>query len=252
MVDTDVLSVYVLRQADRALVLSHRLSEWLAHAPELEEDVALANLALDLLGQARVLYAYAAEIEGEGRTEDEFAFERSDRDFRNVLLVEQPNGDFAHTMVRQLLHDAYAIELWSAMRESSDETLAALAEKATKETAYHLRHAATWVVRLGDGTDESRRRTIDALGAMWPFVEELFEVDDVERTLVAAGLAADPAALRAGWDRRIDAVLGEIGLSRPEVAYPASGGRDGRHGEGLSYVIGEMRAVRVEHPGAEW
>lgn len=244
--------VYVLRQADRAMVLSHRLSEWIAHAPEIEEDVALANLALDLLGQARVLYGYAAEVEGRGRTEDDLAFERSDREYRNVLLVEQPNGDFAHTMIRQLLHDAYAIELWSALRSSGDTALAALADKAVKETAYHLRHAATWVVRLGEGTDESRRRTIAAAEAMWPFVEELFEVDDIDRVLVEAAIAADPLALRAGWDRRIDAVLAEIDVPRPEVAYPATGGRHGRHGEGLSYVIAEMRSVRVDHPGAVW
>ena len=243
---------YLLRQADRALVLSHRLSEWVAHAPELEEDVAIANLALDLVGQARVLYAAAAEIEGEGRSEDDLAYTRSDREFRNVLLVEQPNGDFAHCMVRQLLHDAYAIELWSALRESTDPTLAGLAAKAVKETAYHLRHAATWVVRLGDGTDESRRRTVDALDDLWRFVDALFDADEVEDALVAAGVAADPAALRAGWDRRIDAVLTDATLERPEVAHPARGGRDGQHGESRSHVLSEMRSVRVEHPGATW
>ncbi len=250
--DQEALFVYVLRQADRALVLSHRLSEWVAHAPELEEDVALANIALDLLGQARVLYAYAAELEGDGRDEDDLAFTRSDREFRNVLLVEQPSGDFAHAMVRQLLHDAYAIELWSALRSSSDATIAGLAAKAAKETAYHLRHAATWVVRLGDGTDESHRRTVAALDDLWRFVDELFEADDVERSLAAAGVAVDPASLREGWDRRVDAVLSEATLARPEVEYPARGGRDGEHGESLSYLLGEMRSVRVEHPGATW
>ncbi|MEO1061992.1 MAG: 1,2-phenylacetyl-CoA epoxidase subunit PaaC [Actinomycetota bacterium] len=250
--EDEMLLVYVLRQADRALVLSHRLSEWVAHAPELEEDVAIANIALDLLGQARVLYAYAAELEDEGRGEDDLAYTRSDREFRNVLLVEQVNGDFAQAMVRQLLHDAYAIELWSALRSSADPTLAGLAAKAAKETAYHLRHSATWVVRLGDGTDESHRRTVAALDELWRFTDELFEVDEVERTLVASGVAADPAALRTGWDRRIDAVFGEATLSRPEVEYPARGGRDGDHGEALSYLLGEMRSVRVEHPGATW
>ena len=243
---------YLLRQADRALVLSHRLSEWVAHAPELEEDVAIANIALDLVGQARVLYAAAADVEGEGRTEDDLAYTRSDREFRNVLLVEQPNGDFAHCMVRQLLHDAYAIELWSALRDSVDETLAGLAAKAAKETAYHLRHSATWVIRLGDGTDESHRRAAAALDDLWRFVDELFDADEVEHTLVAARVAPDPASLREGWDRRIDAVLAEATLTRPEVEHPARGGRDGEHGESLSYLIGEMRSVRVEHPGATW
>jgi ring-1,2-phenylacetyl-CoA epoxidase subunit PaaC len=243
---------YLLRQADRALVLSHRLSEWVAHAPELEEDVAIANIALDLVGQARVLYAAAAEVEGKGRSEDDLAYTRSDREFRNVLLVEQPNGDFAQAMVRQLLHDAYAIELWSALRSSTDETLAGLAAKASKETAYHLRHSATWVVRLGDGTDESRRRTVAALDELWRFVDELFEADEVEHALVAVGIAVDPSTLREGWDRRIDAVLTEATLARPEVEYAARGGRDGDHGESLSYVLGEMRSVRVEHPGAKW
>lgn len=245
--------VLLLRHADRAMVLCQRLSEWVAHAPELEEDVALANLALDLVGQARVLYTRAGELEGAGRGEDDLAYDRPHQEYRNPLLVEQPNGDFAVTMVRQLLHDAYAMELWSALRSSSDATVAGLAAKAVKETAYHIRHSATWVVRLGDGTTESHRRAQDALDRLWRFTDELFEVDDVDRRLAAAGVAVEPSTLRPGWDRRIDAVLADATLRRPEPArFPATGGWHGHHGEGLSYLLAEMRSVRVEHPGASW
>ena len=248
------LVTYVLRQADRALVLSQRLSQWLTRAHELEEEMALGNLALDLLGQARTLYAYAGEVEGAGRSEDDLAYFRSDREFGNPLLVEQPNGDFALTMVRQLLHDAWAVPYWEAMTASADPTLSALAAKATKETAYHLRHCRSWVVRLGDGTEESHRRTAAAVSRLWRYTGELFEVDEVEEELMAAGVAADPAAIRPRWDAIVDATLAEATLSRPELDDGAqtTGGRRGMHGEDFSYLIGELQVVARAHPGASW
>ncbi len=200
------VTTYVLRQGDRALILAQRLLEEITHAPEIEEDMALSNLALDLIGQARGLYTYAGDLEGptvDGTDRDEnyFAYWREQHEFLNPLLVEQPNGDFAHVIGRQFLHDAYALPLWQALATSSDETLAALAGKAVKETAYHLRHARSWVVRLGDGTDESQTRMQAAIDHLWRFTGELFEHDDVEDGLVAAGVAADPEVLRTEWSR---------------------------------------------------
>src|SRR5919205_2007985 len=198
---------YTLRRADDALILGHRLSEWCGHAPILEEDIALANIALDLIGQARALYAYAAEAEGAGRDEDALAYRRDVTQFRNVLLVEQPNGDFAVTIVRQLLYSAFMDPYWRAMTGSKDHTLAAVAAKAEKETAYHLRHAAEWLIRLGDGTDESRERAQTALDELWMYTGELFEADAIERGLAERGVAVDPAAIRPEWDETVDRVL---------------------------------------------
>ena len=243
---------YLLRHADRALVLGQRLCQWVTHAPELEEEIALANVALDLVGQARVLYAEAGATSGRGWTEDDLAYWRSDRSFFNPLLVEQPNGDFAFTMVRQLLHDAWAAELWGALRTSADPFLAGVAGKVVKETAYHLRHASAWVVRLGDGTDESHRRTVAALDELWRFTGELFEADEVEAALAADGVAPDPASLRGPWLVRIDAVLAEATLARPADGPMRSGGRTGRHGEQLGHLLGELQVVARSHPGATW
>jgi ring-1,2-phenylacetyl-CoA epoxidase subunit PaaC len=246
------LLTYLLRHGDRALVLGQRLSEWLTRAHELEEELALGNLALDLLGQARTLYTYAGAVEGAGRSEDDFAYGRTDREFLNPLLVEQPNGDFAVTMMRQFLHDAWAVPFWQAMTASTDATLAGLAGKAVKETAYHLRHARSWVVRLGDGTDESRARTQAAADRLWRFVDELFEADDVEEALVAAGVAVDPASLRAPWQATFEATFAEATLAVPSTHVSLRGGRNGRHGESLSYLLGELQVVARAHPGASW
>jgi ring-1,2-phenylacetyl-CoA epoxidase subunit PaaC len=248
----DTLLTYVLRQADRALVLAQRLLEEITHAPEIEEDKALANLALDLIGQARALYSYAGEIEGDGHDEDHFAYWREQHEFLNPLLVEQPNGDFAHVIVRQFLHDAFALPYWQAMTRSSDATLAALAGKAEKETAYHLRHSRAWVVRLGDGTPESRARAQAAVDELWRFTGELFECDEVEAALVADGVAADPDELRVAWKRQVDAALDEATLARPGDVVMQRGGRSGRHTEGFSYLLGELQVVARAHPGATW
>ena len=243
---------YVLRQGDRALVLAQRLLEQITHAPEIEEDMALANLALDLIGQARALYSYAGEIEGDGHDEDHFAYWRDQHEFRNPLLVEQPNGDFAHVIVRQFLHDAFALPYWRAMTRSRDETLAALAGKAEKETAYHLRHSRAWVVRLGDGTTESHARAQAAVDELWRYTGELFEHDDVEESLVASGVAADPNALAETWRDEVEGALREATLHVPSDVVMHYGGRIGRHGEGFSYLLGELQVVARAHPGATW
>src|SRR3989440_2240207 len=193
------LVLYVLRRADDALILGHRLSEWCGHAPMLEEDMALANMALDLLGQARELYSYAANVEGKGDDEDKFAYLRDVRQYRNLLLLEQPNGDFARTIVRQFFYATFADLYWRAMMRSSDATLAAIAAKSEKESAYHVRHSSEWIVRLGDGTEESHARAQAAIDELWAFTGEMFVVADSERGLIDRGIAVDPVSLHAPW-----------------------------------------------------
>ncbi len=251
---------YTLRQGDRALVLAQRLLEAITHAPEIEEDMALSNLALDLIGQARALYTYAGKVEGavdgpDGltiRDEDHYAFWRDPGDFLNPLLVEVPNGDFARIVVRQFLHDAYALPYWQVMQSSTDEALAALAAKSVKETAYHLRHSRSWVTRLGDGTDESHRRAQDAVDELWRYTGELFESDDVEAQLVSTGVAADPAPLRDAWRTTVSDALAEATLTMPDDGPMQSGGRTGRHSESFSFLVGEMQVLARAHPGASW
>lgn len=253
----DHLSTYVLRHGDRSLVLAQRLLEVVTHAPEIEEDMALSNLALDLIGQARALYTYAGEIEGptpDGapRTEDHYAYWREQHEFVNPLLVEIPNDDFAQVIGRQFLHDAFALPYWQAMTTSTDATLAAIAGKSVKETAYHLRHSRSWVLRLGDGTDESHQRMQRAIDDLWRYTGELFETDEVERTLVDAGVAADPAALHDRWTETVSATMSEATLTVPAEGPMQTGGRTGAHTEGFSYLIGEMQVLARAHPGATW
>src|SRR5215831_9744099 len=209
------LVLYVLRRADDALILGHRLSEWCGHAPALEEDMALANMGLDLLGQARELYTYAAKVEGKGNDEDKFAYLRDVRQYRNLLLVEQPNGDFAQTLVRQFFYSAFADLYWRAMMTSRDATLAAIAAKSEKESAYHLRHSSEWIIRLGDGTEESHARAQGAIDHLWAFTGEMFAVDDSERGLIDAGIAIDPGALRDRWLKTVTDVVNEATLALP-------------------------------------
>lgn len=246
------LFVYSLRLADTSLVLGHRLSEWAAHAPTLEEDIALSNLALDLIGQARLFYDYAGKVEGQGRDEDALAYLRDDRDYANLLIVEQPNGDFAATIVRQFLYAAFARPYFAALARSSDATLAAIAAKAEKEMAYHLRHAAEWVIRLGDGTAESHARAQAALDDLAIYVDEFFEVDPVDRSLIKEGVAPDPASIRAELNSTLAQVLSEATLQAPRVAYGQSGGRHGRHSEHLGHLLAEMQVLHRAHAGAQW
>src|ERR1700681_3901907 len=203
------LLLYALRRADDALILGHRLSEWCGHAPVLEEDMALANMGLDLLGQARELYSYAANVEGKGNDEDKFAYLRDVRQHRNLLLLEQPNGDFARTMVRQFFYAAFADLYWRATMKSDDATLAAIAAKSEKESAYHLRHSSEWMVRLGDGTEQSHARAQTAIDDLWAFTGEMFETDEAERALIDAGIAVDPKGLHPKWLKTVLSVVSE-------------------------------------------
>jgi len=243
---------YVLRLADTSLILGQRLSEWVGHAPALEEDLGLANIALDLIGQARLLLSYAAELEGRGRSEDDLAFLRDAPQFFNLTLVEQPNGDFGKTLVRQLLVSAFQLELYEALKTCADTRLAEIAAKALKETQYHVRYSASWVVRLGDGTAESHARVQDALDELWPFTGELFAEDGVDAAMAAAGIAPRAAAVQARWSARIDAVLSEATLIRPADSVFPWHGKGGVHTEHLGYMLAEMQFLQRAYPGAEW
>ncbi|APH72824.1 1,2-phenylacetyl-CoA epoxidase subunit PaaC [Aquibium oceanicum] len=250
--DREMLVTFVLRLADDHLVLGHRLSEWCGHAPMLEEDLAMPNMALDLIGQARALYAYAAEIEGRGRTEDDFAYLRREREYLNCLMVERPNGDFAHTMLRQLYFAAFMEPFWKAAATSSDETLAGIAAKAVKEVAYHIRHAGEWVVRLGDGTEESRRRMEAAIESLAPFVDEMFDDDTVTVLAAEAGITPQPSSLRPAFDRIIGPIFAEAGLSFITPPYAQRGGRKGMHGEAMGFLLADLQYMQRTFPGATW
>lgn len=243
---------YVLRLADTSLVLGQRLGEWVGHAPALEEDLGLANVSLDLIGQARLLLTYAGELEGRGRSEDDLAMGRDGSAFLNLALVEQPNGDFGRTIVRQVLIDAFQLELYEALQSSKDARLAEIAAKALKETRYHFRYSAGWLVRLGDGTEESHRRVQSALNEMWRFTRELFAADDIDREMAAAGVAPSLADLQPRWNARLDEVLREATLKRPvDVPYSWHGKR-GEHTEHLGYLLAEMQFLHRAYPGASW
>jgi ring-1,2-phenylacetyl-CoA epoxidase subunit PaaC len=251
-VSETALVLYTLRRADDALILGHRLSEWCGHAPMLEEDMALSNIALDLLGQARELYSYAAKVEGKGNDEDKFAYLRDVRQYRNLLLVEQPNGDFAHTLVRQFFYSAFADLYWRAMMKSADATLAAIAAKSEKESAYHLRHSSEWIVRLGDGTEESHARAQVAIDHLWAFTGEMFAIDDSERGLIDKGVAIDPATLRQQWLKTVSSVVSEATLDLPKSDWMQHGGRRGRHSEHLGHLLSELQSMQRTFPGARW
>ncbi|MDQ6842049.1 MAG: phenylacetate-CoA oxygenase subunit PaaC [Actinomycetota bacterium] len=245
-------SVYALRLGDDALILAQQLGEWSSRAPELEEDIALTNIALDLLGQARFLLSRAGEIEGRGRSEDELAFGRDERDFLNCLLVEQPNGDFAQTIGRQLLFSTYQLALYGGLTSSVDQGLAGVAAKAVKEVAYHRDHAVKWTVRLGDGTLESHARMQRAIAQLWPYWHELFEPDPRVERLAGEGVAVDPAALRRQCDEFVAGTLQEATLAIPETSWQPSGGRRGEHTEGFGHMLAEMQWLHRSHPEASW
>ena len=240
----------LLRRADDVLVLGHRLSEWTGHAPTLEEELALANIALDLIGQARALYQYAGELSG--HDEDQLAYLRGEGAYRNCLLVEQPNGDFARTIVRQVLYTAFIDPFWRQAAGSRDATVAAIAAKASKESAYHLRHAGEWLVRLGDGTDESHRRAQEALDWLWPYTGELFETDEPDQALIVDGIMPDPAVLRDMWDRTVNDLLARATLMRPADRWMQTGGRSGVHSEHLGFLLAELQVLQRTYPGAQW
>jgi ring-1,2-phenylacetyl-CoA epoxidase subunit PaaC len=242
------LVLALLRRADDALVLGHRLSEWTGHAPLLEEELALANIALDLIGQARALYAEAGGLTG--HTEDQLAYLRDAPQWRNALIMELPNGDFAFTIARLLLVSALAVPFWREAAGSSHPGIAAIGAKAEKETEYHLRHAAEWLIRLGDGTAESHRRAQDAVDALWPYTGELFAAADQE--MVEAGAVPDPARLRSAWEATVDATLARATLTRPADGWMQSGGRTGRHTEHLGHLLAALQFMQRAYPEATW
>ena len=243
---------YLLRLADDRLVLGHRLSEWCGHGPILEEDIALANISLDLIGQASALLKLAGEIEGKGRSEDTLAYFRDAIEFRNAQLVELPNGDFAATIVRQFLFDAWDVLMLERLTNAKHEALAGIAAKALKEAKYHLRHTAEWVRMLGDGTAESHRRAQRALDDLWPYTAELFLTDDTDRQASGAGIGVDVEALKPRWRQTVDQVMTEATLVVPKDGFSPRGGRTGRHTEHLGHMLAEMQSLARAHPGATW
>ena len=252
MADEDLLQDWLLRLADNAVVLSHRLSEWCGHGPVLEEDLALSNVALDLIGQARMWLTYAGEVEGAGRDEDQLAYLRDAGDYRNLLLVEQPNGDFAFTMARQFYFDAWHYHMLKALTVSSEPRVAEIASKGLKEVTYHLGRSSEWVVTLGDGTEESHQRMQTAIDELWMYTGELFEMDATEQTMADAGIGADLATLRDPWLGHVQSTLGEATLTAPQGGWMQRGGKRGIHSEHLGYVLAEMQFLQRAYPGATW
>jgi ring-1,2-phenylacetyl-CoA epoxidase subunit PaaC len=248
----DNLFEYCLRLGDSNLILSQRLGEWCGHGPILEEDIALTNICLDLLGQARAFLTYAGQVESKGRTEDDLAYIREELEFRNVLLVEQLNGDFAQTILKQFFYSAYQYFLYDALKQSKDKTISALAEKSLKEVTYHLRHSGEWIKRLGDGTEESRQRIIMALDELWIYTGDMFEMDEVDIALIKEGIAADLNLIRVMWENKVKEVFAEATLTVPESTFMIKGSRNGKHTEHLGYILAEMQSLHRQHPKAEW
>lgn len=250
--DKNALFQYLLQLADDRLILGHRLSEWCGHGPILEEDIALTNVALDLVGQARMYYAYAAEVEGKGRTEDDLAYLRIEREFLNVLLVERPNGHFGDTIARQFMFDAFHLAQQEHLLKSKDEQIAAIAAKAIKEVKYHLRHSSEWIRRLGDGTDESHRRIQESVNEIWRFTGELCMNNPVSDAIAAAGIGPSPSDLAETWSATVSNVLSEATITKPSEDWMASGGRQGRHSEQMGFILAELQYIQRAYPGQEW
>lgn len=243
---------FVLELADSSLILAQQLGSWVGHTPALEEDLGIANTALDLLGQARHLLSYAGELEGRGRSEDRLAFFRDEHEFRNLTVVEQPNGDFGQTIVRQVLFDAFQLELYDRLQNSTDTRLAAIAAKAVKETRYHLRYSGSWLVRLGDGTEESHERVQQALERLWPFTRELFDEQESDQALISEGVRPSLSTVEQAWSARIAELLADATLRRPQVTPYRWFGRRGMHSEHLGYILAEMQHLPRSLPEATW
>lgn len=248
----EALSDYLLRLADNALILGHRLAEWCGHGPILEQDIAITNISLDFIGQARMLYQYAAQIEGKGRTEDDLAYLRDVKDFRNVLLVEQPNEDWAYTIIRQFLYDAYSFYFHKELCKSKDPLLAAYAEKAIKEVTYHLRWSSEWVIRLGDGTAESKQKIQTALNDYYTYAAELLEPNEVDNIMAEEGIGVDLVYIKPLVEERVNMVLEEATLQKPKQQWAKGGGKDGLHTEHLGYILAEMQYLQRTYPNATW
>jgi len=245
------LFTYTLRIADNSLILGQRMSEWCSNGPTLEEDIAMSNISLDMFGQANGFYQYAAQLDGT-KSADELAFRRNEREFFNHQLVEQENGNFGTTMVRNFLHDAFNFLFYTELSKSKDETLSALASKSLKEVKYHLRHSSNWLVRLGDGTEESNAKTQVALEELWMYTGELFEMDVLDTELLNEGISIDNSALKTEWDRMVNNTLAKAKLTRPEDAYMATGGKKGLHTEYLGFILSEMQFLQRAYPDAKW
>ena len=246
------LIAYVTRMGDNAIVMAQRLSEWVGHGPELEEEMAMSNFALDYVGQARMFFSYAGELDGKGRSEDDICFLRDGWDYGNVLLVEQPNGDFGETIARLVLFETfYSLQL-EALATSPATKLAEIAARAIKESTYHLRHASNWLIRLGDGTDESHRRVQNAIDRLWTYTGELFEADPVDQIMQSEWQGPDLTVLREYWHRQIDELLAKATLQKPEDGWMDSGGKGGHHSEHLGYILAEMQSLQRTYPGANW
>jgi len=243
---------YLLRLGDDRLVLGHRTSEWCGHGPILEEDIALANIALDLIGEANLLLTLAAQTEGRERTEDSLAYLRDAIEYRNALMVELPKGDFGFTIIRHFFFGVFSLLQMDALQKSANADLAGIAAKAVKESRYHVRHSAQWVLTLGDGTAESHDRAQRAVDDLWRYTGELFMADDVEREVASQGLGVDPSTLESPWQTQVTDVLSRATLTVPKVGYMQRGGRDGKHTEHLGHMLSEMQIVARSHPGASW
>jgi len=252
MPDKNDLFQYLLRLGDNALILGQRLSEWCGHGPVLEQDIAITNIALDLIGQTRSWYQYAAEIEGKGRSEDDIAYFRDAPEFKNVLLVEQPNEDWAYTIVRQFLFDVFNFYLHRELSNSNDEQVAAIAQKSLKEITYHLRYSSEWVIRLGDGTEISHKKMQTALDDLWMFSGELTEADDLDRAMAKAGIGADLEKIRPLISARMKEIFEEATLQIPANPWMQSGGKQGGHSEHLGYILADMQFLQRTYPNNEW
>ena len=248
----EALYTYVVRIADDSLILGQRLAEWCGHGPILEEDIALTNISLDLIGQATNLFQYAVTLEDKGRTEDQLAFLRVDREYSNLLLVEQPNKDFGYTIARQFYFDAFRKLFFEALTNSEDTQLAAIAEKSLKETKYHLKHSSEWIIRLGDGTVESHQRIQDAVNFHWRFTHELFFQNEVDKTLIELGIGLDLATLFDDWKNYVSNVLQQATLELPSHSFKLEGGRTGMHSEHLGYLLAEMQYMQRAFPNLTW
>ena len=248
----EALFKYTLRLADTSLNLSQRLSEWTSKGPFLEEDLALTNITLDILGQANSLLEYAAKTENKGRTADDLAFFRNEREYYNVLLVEQPNGDYAQTILRQFLIDQFDFLFYTELAKSNDDTLAAIAAKSIKEITYHLRHTAHWIDRFGNGTEESHARLQKAIHELWRFTDELFEMNETDSLLIKEKIAVDLSALKPIWKKQVEAVFSRAQIVLPETVFMQSGSRHAKHSEHLGYILAEMQYLPRMHPTAKW
>jgi ring-1,2-phenylacetyl-CoA epoxidase subunit PaaC len=253
MTQQEALFEYCLRIGDNAVILGQRISEWSGHGPILEEDIAMSNMSLDLIGQARGFYTYAGAVEGKGRSEDDLAFLRDEREFHNFLMVEQPNGDFGNTMMRSFLYGCFAFLQFKELMKSKDETVSGLAAKSLKEVTYHVRHSGDWIVRLGDGTEESHQRMENAVEELWSFTNEFFETDEVITSLTKAEIVCDHSALREEWMNMVQQIFSKATLQIPAATtYQATGGLKGLHSEHLGHLLAEMQYLQRTHPGATW